>query len=118
MNFEITQERVLQWSKDCQIIPNSTAKAQATKTLEEAGEVLEAASALYVLDSIGIDPSNPTYQAWVAKLKDGIGDVMVTLVNVSALANVNILECFNGSYQEIKDRKGTMNVNGVFVKDK
>lgn len=50
------------------------------------------------------------------ELKDGIGDVVVTLI---ILAQQNVLtldECLETAYNEIADRKGKT-VNGVFVKE-
>lgn len=49
-------------------------------------------------------------------LRDGIGDVVVTLVILAIQNDMDLYECLNQSYNEIKDRKGK-NVNGVFVKE-
>jgi NTP pyrophosphatase (non-canonical NTP hydrolase) len=107
---------IIRWAEERQIIPNSTAKAQAQKTLEEAGELLEAATALYVLKEAGCPTDHPIYQKWIGKYKDAAGDVMVTLINGCALADVNLVQCMYLAYDEIKDRKGYMNADGIFVK--
>lgn len=112
-SFEITEAKVIDWAKARQIIPNSTPMAQAMKGAEECAEWLQAATALAILK-----PEDKLYAYWLNKFKDGIGDVLVCIVNSAALANVNVVECFDLAYQEIKDRKGTMNANGIFVKDK
>lgn len=49
-------------------------------------------------------------------LRDGIGDVVVTLVILAMQNDMDLYECLNQAYNEIKDRKGKM-VNGVFVKE-
>lgn len=49
-------------------------------------------------------------------LRDGIGDVVVTLVILAMQNDMDLYECLNQAYNEIKDRKGK-NVNGVFVKE-
>ena len=49
-------------------------------------------------------------------LRDGIGDVVVTLVILAMQNDMDLHECLNQAYNEIKDRKGK-NVNGVFVKE-
>lgn len=49
-------------------------------------------------------------------LKDGIGDVIVTLIILAQQNGLEIEDCLNTAYQEISGRKGRM-VNGVFVKD-
>jgi len=46
-------------------------------------------------------------------LRDGIGDVVVTLVILAIQNDMDLYECLNQAYNEIKDRK----VNGVFVKE-
>jgi NTP pyrophosphatase (non-canonical NTP hydrolase) len=107
---------VIRWAEARKIIPNSTAKAQAQKTLEECGELLEAATALYVLQQTGVSKDAPVYKMWLDKYKDAVGDVMVTLINGCALADVNLVNCMYQAYDEIKDRKGHMNKDGIFVK--
>ena len=47
---------------------------------------------------------------------DAIGDCVVVLTNLSEHLGVNIEQCIEQAYQEIKNRKGKM-VNGTFVKD-
>ena len=49
-------------------------------------------------------------------LRDGIGDVVVTLVILAMQNDMDLYECLYQAYNEIKDRKGK-NVNGVFVKE-
>ena len=113
MNFEIISEKVTDWAKARQIIPYSNPMAQAMKGMEEATEWFQAATAISILPK-----DDPQYQYWLGKFKDGIGDTLVCIVNSAALANVNVIECFNIAYTEIKDRKGTMNEKGIFVKEK
>jgi hypothetical protein len=50
-------------------------------------------------------------------LRDGIGDVGVTLINVCALADVDFVSCLEQAYQEIKGRRGELREDGVFVKE-
>ncbi len=115
-SFAEVELDIIRWAEARQIIPNSTAKAQAQKTVEESGELLEAATALYVLRETGVPKEAPIYQKWLGKYKDAAGDVLVTLINGCALANVNLVECGYLAYDEIKDRKGYMNADGIFVK--
>ena len=113
MNFEIISEKVTDWAKARQIIPNSSPMAQAMKGMEEAAEWFQAATAISLLSK-----DDPQYQHWLDKFKDGVGDTLVCIVNSAALANVNVIECFNIAYNEIKDRSGKMNEKGIFVKEK
>ena len=124
-SYRDIEMKVIEWSQARKIIPRSTPVAQARKTLEESGELLEAATALKVCNDLAnMFPGLPhreefiAYRAeWQAKFKDGAGDTVVTLVNACALADVDLIDCFYGSYEEIKNRKGTLLPNGVFQKD-
>jgi hypothetical protein len=42
---------------------------------------------------------------------------MVCLINYCALRDIDLVECLCNAYDEIKDRKGTLMPNGVFVKE-
>lgn len=108
---------VIRWAEARKIIPNSTPKAQAQKTLEECGELVEAATALQLLREFGVSSEHPTYQHWLGKYRDAVGDIVVTLINGAALADVDVVQCLATAYDEIKDRTGTLMPNGIFVKD-
>lgn len=124
-SYRDIEMKVIEWAQARKIIPNSTPVAQARKTLEEAGELLEAATALKVCNDLaklfpGLteDSGFRLYRKkWLDKFKDAAGDTVVTLINACALADVDLIDCFAGSYQEIKDRKGTLRTDGVFVKE-
>jgi NTP pyrophosphatase (non-canonical NTP hydrolase) len=48
---------------------------------------------------------------------DGLGDVLVCLINVAAIEDLDLTQCLESAYQEIKDRKGTLLPNGIFQKE-
>lgn len=50
-----------------------------------------------------------------AELKDGIGDVVVTLIILAQQNDMTLEDCLEAAYTEIAGREGKM-VNGVFVK--
>jgi uncharacterized protein YabN with tetrapyrrole methylase and pyrophosphatase domain len=91
---------VIRWSEDRGIIPNSTSVAQWKKAFEE---LYELKTALDERDRTGII--------------DGLGDVLVCLINVASLENLDLTHCLKFAYEEIKDRKGYMNKEGIFVKE-
>jgi NTP pyrophosphatase (non-canonical NTP hydrolase) len=93
-------EKIESWARDRQIIPNSTPLAQLMKTVSELGEL---ADATLKNDRPGI--------------VDGVGDVIVTLIIYAALQGVTVEDCLASAYGEIKDRKGTLTPEGVFVKE-
>jgi len=100
MSFAYYETAVVQWSEARKIIPNSTPIAQWKKGMEEMEELRDA------LQKNDIELS-----------KDAIGDVTVCLINVCALLDVNFVDCLAKAYEEIKDRKGYMNEEGIFVKE-
>lgn len=89
--------KVEQWAKDKGLDQAQSSK-QMLKTVEEVGEV---AAALARKDEHG--------------LRDGIGDVVVTLIILAMQNDMDLYECLNQAYNEIKGRTGKM-VDGVFVK--
>lgn len=100
MTFDELHIRVIQWSRDRQIVPNSTATAQYLKAASEMGELADA------LAKKDIDAT-----------ADAVGDVLVCLINFCELSGLDIVKCLEGAYNEIKDRKGFLMPNGVFVKE-
>ena len=100
MSYADYEMKILQWAEARRIIPNSTPATQLLKAMSELGEL---ADATIKNDRFGI--------------RDGVGDVMVCLVNYCALQDINLVDCMEAAYEEIKDRKGTLLPNGVFVKE-
>ena len=119
MSFAETELKVVRWGEARGIVQNSSISAQARKTLEEAGELLEAATALDVLNSIKVqtDEIQALKAYWMNKYTDALGDVQVTMTMGCAIADVDQSACFEKAYQEIKDRKGYLRADGVFVKE-
>jgi len=91
---------VEQWARDRKIIPNSNAQSQLMKTVSELGELADA-----------------TLKDDDAGIVDGLGDVLVTLIIYARLQDVTLEECLASAYDTIKDRKGCLTPEGVFVKD-
>lgn len=89
-----------QWGIDRRIVLCSSAKSQFMKTVEEVGEL---ASALAKNDK--------------PAMIDAIGDIVVTLTLVASCAGVPLTECMRAAWEQIKDRKGTLTPEGVFVKE-
>ena len=100
MSYSELELKVLRWSEARKIVPNSTALAQATKALEEVQELRDALIHGNKEEAI-----------------DGVGDAVVCLINVCALLDVNLTDCLEAAFEQIKNRKGSMNAEGIFVKD-
>jgi NTP pyrophosphatase (non-canonical NTP hydrolase) len=114
--YRILELDVINWAEARSIIPNSTPKAQAIKTLEEAGELLQASSKLHILEYTQYKDT-PIYNEIKEQYRDALGDVLVTMIIGAALADVDLVDCLNQAYNEIKDRKGYMDSNGIFIKE-
>lgn len=100
MSFKYYELEVIRWAEARGIIANSDAKSQLLKTMSELGELADAV--------IKRDEAN---------IKDGFGDVLVTLIIAAELLDLDLTSCLSAAWEEIKDRKGYLNANGVFVKE-
>lgn len=92
-------KQVEEWSKDKEL-DKGNSFTQYAKSSEEMGEV---AAALCRND--------------IDELRDGIGDVIVTLVILAQQNDMTLYECLEQAYNEIKDRKGVMSKDGSFIKE-
>ncbi len=91
-------KQVEQWSID-KGLDKGNSFTQYAKSSEEMGEV---AAALCRND--------------IDELRDGIGDVIVTLVILAQQNNMTLYECLEQAYGEIKNRNGVMSIDGSFIK--
>lgn len=90
--------QVEKWSKDRGIDKAESSK-QMLKVVEEVGEVASALARGNKDD-----------------LRDGIGDVVVTLIILAQQNGLDLYECLDFAYSEIALRKGKT-IDGVFVKE-
>ena len=100
MSYADLEMKVVQWGEARGIVQNSTPAAQAKKTLEELDELYAA---------IASDDREA--------MADAYGDILVTLVMGCACADLDLVTCFKGAYNEIKNRRGYLNKEGIFVKE-
>jgi len=94
------KELIRGWSEQRGILANGKVLAQITKHMEEGVEILDAYS-----------------KQDRDELIDAIGDSFVTLNNVALTAGLDINECVAHAWNIIKDRKGYLREDGVFVKE-
>jgi len=100
LNFHSYEEQVQIWARNRKIIPNAKPHVQLMKTGSELGELFDA-------EIKGDMPG----------IVDGIGDVLVTLIIYAELCGLDLTDCLASAYNEIKDRKGTLTPEGLFVKE-
>jgi len=100
MSYADIEMKVIQWAEARGIVQNSNNLAQAVKTLEEVTELMDA-----------IVKGDREAQ------KDAYGDILVTLIVGCATADLDLVSCLAGAYDEIKGRKGYLTPQGIFVKE-
>ena len=91
---------IQRWFDDRGITENSTPMTQAIKTMEELTELM---------DALNKDDKH--------EVMDAVGDIYVTLIGVCRIYGIDIQECIGQAYEEIKDRKGYLTPEGMFVKE-
>lgn len=100
MSYRELEMKVIQWGEARGIVQNSKPWAQAQKTQEELDELLAAIS-----------------HNDVDLMKDAYGDILVTLIMGCATADIDLVECLELAYNQIKDRKGYLTPEGIFIKE-
>ena len=98
LTMEIYEELTVQWSEDRGIIQNSTPQIQGLKLMSELGELADNLAK-------GRD------------CRDDIGDCLVVLTNIAKMKGYTLAECWEVAYDDIKDRKGYLNSDGIFIKE-
>lgn len=100
MSYSQLELEILRWAETRGIIPNSTTERQLLKTVEELGELISA-----------------TVKDKKEEQIDAFGDVLVTLIIAADLAGINLVTALEHAWNEIKDRKGYLRADGIFVRD-
>lgn len=98
--YQYLENEVEIWGYARGITVNGKPLGQALKTKEEADELV---LAIYKNDR--------------DEIMDAVGDIVVTLIMQCALQGFTLTECLEKAYNEIKDRKGYLNEQGIFVKE-
>jgi NTP pyrophosphatase (non-canonical NTP hydrolase) len=100
MSYAAIEVKIIQWAEARRIIQNSNPESQLLKAVSEIGELADA-----------------TIKHDKDAIVDAIGDVMVCLVNYCAIQDIDLVECMEIAYDQIKNRKGTLLPNGIFKKE-
>jgi NTP pyrophosphatase (non-canonical NTP hydrolase) len=98
--YEEIETLIIEWAEARQIIQNATPTSQLLKAISEMGELADAHAKH---DEAGII--------------DAIGDVLVCLINYSAIKKISVTGSLASAYEQIKDRKGYQTPEGTFVKE-
>jgi NTP pyrophosphatase (non-canonical NTP hydrolase) len=100
MSYANVEIRIIQWAEARKIIPNSNPETQLLKAMSELGELADA-----------------TIKRDKEEIADGVGDVMTALVIYCALQDINLVNCMEIAFDQIKSRKGVLLPNGLFVRE-
>ena len=92
------QNKILQWAHARGILTNSSPQIQGLKLVSEIGELCDNLAK-------GRD------------IRDDIGDAIVVLTIIANMKGTTLEECMEVAYNDIKDRKGYLNSDGIFIKE-
>lgn len=92
------QYNILQWAHARGILTNSIPQIQGLKLVSEVGELCDNLAK-------GRD------------VIDDIGDAIVVLTIIANMKGTTLEECMEVAYNDIKDRKGYLNSDGIFIKE-
>lgn len=92
------QYNILQWAHARGILTNSSPQIQGLKLVSEVGELCDNLAK-------GRD------------VRDDIGDAIVVLTIIANMKGTTLEECMEVAYNDIKDRKGYLNSDGIFIKE-
>ena len=143
MNKDQFIQNVIQWANDRKIIQNGTVEGQRLKFIEEAGElaasiarnniegIKDAIGDMCVVEVIlsemdeyalpaltyvdGGDDSHWDESRLIREMLDRIE--AHDIATIAHRYNLTLEECWQAAWDAIKDRKGYMNEQGVFVKE-
>ena len=96
----LIERKVVEWANERGLIKEENAPKQFIKLTEEVGEL---ASALLKKDPY--------------ETIDAIGDIQVVLIILCEQLGINMTDCLESAYNEIKERKGKT-INGTFIRNK
>jgi len=97
MTMETYEGLTIAWSRKRGILDNSTPQIQCLKLGSEFGELC---------DNI----------AKGRDCKDDLGDMLVVMTNIAKMKGYTLAECWDVAYDDIKDRTGYLNSDGIFIK--
>ena len=100
LSLDELSDRIVQWGRDRGIIDNGNPQTQCLKLMSEVGELS---------DNI----AKGRYEA----AKDDLGDIVVVVMMIASQIDSDLADCLRVAWDDIKDRKGFLNSQGVFVKE-
>jgi NTP pyrophosphatase (non-canonical NTP hydrolase) len=93
------KNQILKWAEDKGLLNAKNQQMQTIKLMEEVGEL-----------------ANAIIKQKKELQKDAIGDIYIVITILSKQLGLDIDDCIESAYNEIKNRTGKM-INGSFIKD-
>lgn len=100
VGYKDLEMEIIRWAEARKIIPNAKPYTQLLKAVSEMGELADAEIKGNDLD-----------------VEDAVGDVLVCLIVYCALKDIDLTSCLRLAYKSIRNRRGTLTPEGVFVKE-
>ena len=111
MTFEQLEQLVISWGEDKDLIKKENSEKQFMKFIEEVFEFKTEIDFREIRWDSGMD-----YSDIVESMQLEMGDILVTLIILSAQLGIDLKECLEMAYEKISKRKGKT-INGIFVKE-
>ena len=118
MTYEQLDQLVISWGIDKDLIEKENSDKQFMKFIEEVFEFKCEMDKVARLEAIS-EPNEYEVNKHKRKLRDmklEMGDILVTLIILSAQLDIDLTECLEMAYEKISKRKGKT-IDGLFVKE-
>ena len=121
MTYEQLEQLVISWGSDKDLIKRENADKQFMKFIEEVFEFRDELTKIsYMVDVKKQLQGQGFYlrvdESFIKALKLEMGDILVTLIILSAQLGIDLTECLEMAYEKISKRKGKT-IDGLFVKE-
>lgn len=113
MKFNELEELVVAWGEDKGILKLENADKQFMKFIEEVFEFKTEMDSVLDWER---DWGKVQLENFDKDMKLEMGDILVTLIILSAQLDIDLTECLELAYNKISKRKGKT-INGIFVKE-
>ena len=111
MTFEQLEQLVISWGEDKNLIKKENSEKQFMKFIEEVFEFKTEMDFREIRWDSGIDETDI-----LESMQLEMGDILVTLIILSAQLGINLKKCLEMVYEKISKRNGKT-INGIFVKE-
>lgn len=121
MTYEELEQLVISWGIDKDLIKRENVDKQFMKFIEEVFEFKREMDIFVDYDSVddwfkSDDDYLKDLIRMATNMKLEMGDILVTLIILSAQLDIDLTECLERAYNKISKRKGKT-IDGLFIKE-